>query len=113
MNVVAKILLTAVLVLLISHFLPGVAVADFITSIVVAMVLAVLNVFVKPILILLTLPVTLLTFGLFLLIINAILIVLCARIVDGFAVHSFFTAFLFSIILSFFQSVLFSVKRDK
>ena len=108
MNILVRILITAVLVLVIAKFLPGVTVNSFSTSIIVAIVLALLNLIVKPILVILTLPVTILTLGLFLLIINGLMIVLCTKIVDGFAVHSFFTAFLFSIILSLSQSIIFS-----
>lgn len=117
MNLIIRILLTAVLVMVIAHFMPGVALKgthglssdNFVTAIIVAVVLGLLNLFVKPILVLLTLPVTLITFGLFLLVINALIIMLCANLVDGFAVSSFWTALLFSLILSVLQSVLFSL----
>jgi putative membrane protein len=108
MNILVRIIITAIFVLIIAKFLPGVTVNTFSTSIVVAIVLALLNLIVKPILVILTLPVTILTFGLFLLVINALIIILCARIVNGFSVHSFLTAFLFSAILSIAQSLVFS-----
>ncbi len=111
MNIFYKILVTSILVLLISKFLPGVVVHDFATSIWVAIVLGILHLFVKPIFVLLTLPISIITLGLFLLIINAILIVICTKIVDGFAVHSYFTAFVFSIILSVLQSIIYRIKR--
>jgi putative membrane protein len=76
--------------------------------------LGLLNIFVKPILVLFTLPVTLFTLGLFLLVINAILILLCAKIVGGFRVDSFFTALIFSVVLSLSQSVMYGLlKEDK
>jgi len=117
MNLIIRILLTAVLVMVIAHFMPGVALqgthgvssGNFMTAIYVAIVLGLLNLFVKPILVLLTLPVTFFTFGLFLLVINALIIMLCANLVDGFAVSSFWTALLFSLILSILQSVVFSL----
>jgi putative membrane protein len=97
-----------------SHFIKGVYVENFTTSIIVAMVLGLLNLFVKPILILFTLPITLFTLGLFLLVINAILILLCAKIVGGFRVDSFFTALIFSMVLSLFQSIMYGlIKEDK
>jgi len=119
MNLIIRILLTAVLVMVIAHFMPGVALqgthgvssGNFMTAIYVAIVLGLLNLFVKPLLVLLTLPVTFFTFGLFLLVINAVIIMLCARLVDGFAVSSFWTALLFSLILSLLQSVIFSLTR--
>lgn len=110
MNLIIRILITALLVMLIAHFMPGVSVASFLTSVIVAIVLALLNLFVKPILVLFTLPVTIVTFGLFLLVINAIVILLCDVIVGGFDVSSFWYALLFSIILSLFQSLVFSMR---
>ncbi|HMI08677.1 MAG TPA: phage holin family protein [Flavobacterium sp.] len=113
MNLIIRILVTAVLVMVIAHFMPGVTVATFGTSVIVAIVLGLLNIFVKPILVLLTLPVTILTLGLFLLVINALIISLCAKIVDGFRIETFLTAVIFSIILSVLQSVLFSLTDEK
>jgi putative membrane protein len=86
--------------------MPGVYVAGFTTSIIVALVLGLLNIFIKPIMVLLTLPFTIITFGLFLLVINALIIMLCTQIVGGFSVASFWTAFLFSVILSISQSIM-------
>ena len=71
MNLLFRILITAVLVVVIAHFMPGVSVDTFTTSLIVAVVLGLLNIFIKPILILFTLPITIVTFGLFLLVINA------------------------------------------
>ena len=81
MNLLIKILVTAGLVLLIANFMPGVHVAGFTTALIVAMVLGLLNIFIKPIIVIFTFPVTILTLGLFLLVINAIIILLCANIV--------------------------------
>jgi putative membrane protein len=107
MNLLIRILVTAGLVLLIAHFMPGVRVAGFTTALIVAVVLGLLNIFIKPILVILTLPVTILTLGLFLLVINTLMILLCDEIVgEGFSVDSFWTAFLFSIILSLSQSIM-------
>ena len=113
MNLLIRILITAILVVIIAHFMPGVAVASFTTSLIVAVVLGLLNAFVKPILILLTLPVTLITFGLFLLVINALIILLCTKIVGGFHVESFWIALFFSIILSISQSIVYWFSKDK
>ena len=106
MNLLIKIIITAVLVLLISNFMPGVHVASFTTALFVAIVLGLLNIFIKPILVIFTLPVTILTLGLFLLVINALIILLCTNIVGGFSVDSFWTALFFSIILSLLQSIM-------
>ena len=112
MQLLIRLFTTALLVLLIAEFLPGVAVASFTTSLLVALVLSLLNVFVKPVLILFTLPVTLLTMGLFLLAINALLIIFCAKIVGGFVVDGFWTAVFFSIILSVLQSLTYSLTQN-
>ncbi len=106
MNLLLKIIITSVIVLILANFLPGVYVNGFTTALVVAVVLGLLNIFIKPILVLLTLPVTVLTLGLFLLIINALMIVLCSQIVDGFKVETFLTAIIFSVLLSVCQSIM-------
>ena len=116
MNLLIKLLLTAVAVVILAYFLPGVTLEGntFMTALKVAAVLALLNVFVKPILVLFTLPATILTLGLFLFVINACIILLADKFIDGFMVSSFWTALLFSILLSFLQSILYSVlKEDK
>lgn len=113
MNLLVRILVTAVLVLVIAYFMPGVTVDSFMTSVIVAVVLGLLNIFIKPLLVLFTLPVTIVTFGLFLLVINAVIIMLCTEIVTGFEVRSFWTALFFSIILSISQSVMFSMTGQK
>lgn len=112
MNLILRLIVTALLVMGIAYFMPGVHVDGFGTAILVAIVLALLNLFIKPILVLLTLPVTFITLGLFLLVINAVVILLVDYIVGGFEVSSFLTALFFSIILSLFQSLLFSFSKD-
>ena len=109
MKLLFRILITSVLVLLISHFMSGVHVAGFITAVYVAIVLGLLNIFIKPIFILLTLPFTIFTLGLFLLVINAIIIVLCTNIVGGFSIDSFWTALIFSLFLSVCQSIMYRI----
>lgn len=109
MGLLLRILITAALVMLISNFLPGVTVESYLQSIYVAIILGLLNLFIKPIIVLFTLPVTILTLGLFLLVINAFIVLLCSNIVGGFHVESFWTALFFSIILSIFQSVVYKL----
>ncbi len=106
MNMLIKLLITTILVVVISHFLPGISVDNFTTALIVAVVLALLNVFVKPILVFLTIPATIITLGLFLLVINALIIMRGDYFVDGFRVSGFWSAFIFSIILSVAQSIL-------
>jgi putative membrane protein len=112
MNLIIRILLTAVAVVIIAKFLPGVAVEGFTSAIIVAVVLGLLNLFVKPILVLLTLPITVVTFGLFLLVINALIILMANSFIDGFTVDGFWIALLFSLLLSLLQSILFSVLKE-
>ncbi len=112
MKLLLRILITAGLVMAIAYLMKGVRVDEFTTALTVAVVLALLNFFVKPILVLLTLPVTFFTLGLFLLVINAIIILLCDEFVDGFEVSSFWTAMLFSIILSLSQSLVYQITGE-
>ncbi len=114
MKSIFKIILTTIAVLVVAKILPGVHVDGFTTSLIVAIVLALLRFIVKPILIVLTLPITLITFGLFLLVINAILILMADYFIGGFEVKGIWIAILFSILLSIFQSILFQfLKEDK
>jgi putative membrane protein len=109
MNLLIRIIVTAGLVFGIAHFLPGVHVAGPATAMVVAVVLGLLNIFIKPIMVLLTLPFTIVTLGLFLLVVNAIIILLCTKIVGGFTVDTFWIAMIFSVVLSLSQSIIFSI----
>ena len=115
MKLLMKLVLSAIAVIILAKLLPGVTLDDtFTTPFIVALVLAILNVLVKPILIILTLPITILTLGLFLLVVNALIILLADKLIDGFQVSSIWTAILFSLLLSFLQSILYSVlKEDK
>ncbi|MEP6260028.1 MAG: phage holin family protein [Gillisia sp.] len=112
MRFIIRLLITAVVVVLLAQFLPGVAVASFGTAVIVAIVLALLNLIVKPILVLFTLPVTVLTLGLFLLVINAVIILLVDAFITGFNVDGFWVALIFSLLLSIVQSILFSILPD-
>ncbi|MEN8965077.1 MAG: phage holin family protein [Polaribacter sp.] len=112
MKTFLKILLTAVAVIVLANILPGVAISGYISAIIVAFVIALLNMFVRPLLIFFTLPATLVTFGLFIFVINAVIILLADKLVDGFAVSGFWAALFFSILLSFFRSALFSLLKD-
>ncbi|WP_299063397.1 phage holin family protein [uncultured Polaribacter sp.] len=112
MKTFLKILLTALAVIVLANILPGVEVSGYVSAIIVAVVIALLNMVVRPLLIFFTLPATLVTFGLFIFVINAIIILLADKLVSGFAVSGFFSALLFSILLSIFRSALFSLLKD-
>ncbi len=114
MNTLLRILLTALAVVLLAKLLPWVHVDGYSSAIWVAIALGLLRVTVKPLLILFTLPATILTLGLFLFVINAVIILLADYFVSGFTVDGFWVALLFSVLLSFLQSVLFSaILKDK
>ncbi|HUH35383.1 MAG TPA: phage holin family protein [Moheibacter sp.] len=101
MRSIISFLLTGLIVLGLAHLLPGVEVSSFWGALLVALVLGILNAFVRPILVFLTLPATLITFGLFLWVINAIIILLASWFLgDYFHVTSFWWALLFSFLLS-------------
>lgn len=112
MKLILRILLSALAVVILAKILPGIGVDSYFTAIIVAIVLSLLNFIVKPILVILTLPITILTLGLFLLIINAIIILLASRLIDGFAVDNLWWALLFSLLLSFLQAILFSLLKE-
>lgn len=108
MNFIIKLIISTLAVLITSYVLPGVEIVDnnFFTAVLVAAVLAFLNAVVKPIMILFTIPITFFTLGLFLLVINAFIILLAAKIVDNFHVNGFWWALFFSLILSLTTSIL-------
>ena len=112
MKLLLRVLLSALAVVILAKLLPGASVDSYLTAILVAVVLSLLNFLVKPILIILTLPITLLTLGIFLLFINAIIILLADYFIAGFGVDGIWWALLFSLLLSLLQSLLFSVLKD-
>lgn len=106
MNFILKLLTSTLAVIITTYVLPGVDVDNFLIALLVAVVLSFFNAFLKPLLIILTLPITILTLGLFLLIINALIIILTDAIVPGFHVDGFLWALAFSIILSLVMMLL-------
>lgn len=114
MKLIIRLLLNAIAVIVLAKLLKGIHVDNYTTAVIVALVLSILNLIVKPILVLFTLPVTLLTLGLFLVVINAVIILLADKLIDGFVVSNFWWAILFGILLSALQSLLQSfLKSDK
>ena len=101
-----KTILTSVAVLFAAYILPGVTVDSTLTAMLVALVLGLLNSFVKPILIILTIPITIFTLGLFLLVINILIVYWASEIVEGFRVAGWGSALLFSILVSIVSSFL-------
>ena len=109
MKLLIRILVTTILVLVLSYFMKGVRVDGLVTAITVAIVLGLLNAFINPVLVFFTLAFTIFTLGQFIIVINGILILACTKIVGGFHVDSFWTATLFSVILSLSQSIMYKI----
>lgn len=109
MRLILNWLAAAVVILIAAFLLPGVSVDGLVAALILAVVLGAINGFIRPILVLLTLPLTILTLGLFLFILNALLIQLAAAIVPGFHVASLWSAMLFSIVLSIISAVLYQM----
>ncbi len=104
-NILLQLIIAGLAIIFTAYLLPGIVVNDYLTGIIIAALLALLNITIKPILIFLTIPITLVTLGLFLLVINALLVMIAAEIVSGFTVDNFWWALLFSVILSVVNSV--------
>lgn len=113
MNMIIRFLLSGVAVMLTAYLLPGTHVQDYWAALLVAVLISVSNVVVKPILVLFTIPITVLTLGLFLLVINAIIILMVDYFVDGFSVDGFWWALAFSLILSVFNSLFGDLTKAK
>ncbi|CAM3537495.1 hypothetical protein FSS13T_04340 [Flavobacterium saliperosum S13] len=106
MNLLIRLLLTTILIVVLANFLPGIHVNTIKAALIVAVVLALLNTFLKPVLVFFTLPITVVTLGLFLLVINAGMVLLADYFIDEFKVDSFLNALVFSVVLSVSQWVL-------
>lgn len=100
MGIIINLIVNGLAVYITAHVLPGVSVENFLTAVIVSVVLGLVNTFIKPILFILTLPATLLTLGLFTFVINVLMVYLVTTFVPGFHVDSFWSALLFSIVLS-------------
>lgn len=107
MNFLLLILITALVAFGLAHFLKGIHVDTFWTALIFALILAVLNVFVKPILIILTLPLTIITLGLFLFVVNTLVVLLASRFVRGFSIDNFGWGLIFALLLALITSVVF------
>ena len=102
LNTILRWILYAILIVLVSWIVPGIEVDNFVSAMFVCIILALVNTFIKPIIQLITLPVNILTLGLFSLVINAFMLMLAGWIAPGFEVEGFLSAFLGSLLLSLF-----------
>jgi putative membrane protein len=108
-----RFLLSGLAVVLTAYLLPGVNVEHYGYALLVAAVLSLANIVVRPILVLLTIPITIFTLGLFLLVINAVIILIVDYFVPGFSVDGFWWALAFSLILSIFNSIFDDLTKEK
>lgn len=106
MNIIIRLLVSALAIAVTAYLLPGVDVSGWQTYFILAIVLGALNLFLKPLLVLLTLPLSIVTLGLFTIVINTLLVMLADKIVDGFAVDGFLWALIFGLVLAIVNSVL-------
>ncbi len=111
MEILINWIISALAILAAAYILPGVHVTSFVTALVTAVVLGIINAALKPILIILTLPINILTLGLLTFVINALVIILTANLVPGFKVYGFWWALIFSIVLSIINSFLHSLNK--
>jgi putative membrane protein len=100
MKILAKWLLSAAALLAVAHFYSGVTVTSFTAALIAAFVIGLLNTIVRPIFVLLTLPITLITLGLFLFVINALMFYMASGLLDGFGVRNFTAALIGSLLYS-------------
>ena len=105
-SILASWIVSAMVIFSIAYIIPGVRVSAFSTALVVALVLGVINAILKPILIILTLPINIVTLGLFTFVINALLILLVSYFVPGFKVDGFLWALVFGVVLSIVNTVI-------
>ena len=111
MKLILNLIIRILAVVIAASLIPGVVVEGFAAALVLVVVLGVLNTVVKPIIILLTIPVNFLTLGLFTFVINGFIVLLVSLLVDGFSVSSFWTGLLFSIVLSLVNGFLNTLKK--
>ncbi len=106
MSILINWLISAIAIIISAYIIPGIRVPNFTTALITAVVLGILNAVIKPLLLLLTLPVNILTLGLFTLVINAVIILLVSSLVPEFQVDGFLAALLFAVVLSVINSLL-------
>ena len=109
MGLLIRWIVSAIAIILTAYLLPGIHISSLGAALVTAVILGIVNAILKPLLVLFTLPLTILTLGLFTFVINALMILLVSAIVPGFKVDGFWWALLFSIVMSLINSVLLKV----
>ncbi len=111
MKILSCLLVNVLALLIVSHIVPGFIIRDFRTAVIAAIIIGLVNTFIKPIFTLITLPLTILTFGFFSFILNVLMLMLAASLTPGFHIAGFFTAIIASICLSLTSSFLYSLTK--
>ena len=111
-SLVRNLIINTLSIFAVSYILSGIQVESFATALILAVVMAVLNVTLKPLLILITIPLTVITLGLFLLVVNVLVLYAAAALIDDFQIAGFWWALLFSLLVSFVNSVLFGLGKN-
>ena len=106
------LLINTISIFAVSYILSGIQIDSFVTALIVAVVMAVLNVTLRPLLILITIPLTVITFGLFLLVVNVLVLYAAEALIDGFRIAGFWWALLFSFLVSFVNSILYGLGKN-
>jgi len=109
---IRNLLINTISIFAVAYILTGIQVDSFVTALIVAVVMAVLNVTLKPFLILITIPLTVVTFGLFLLVVNVLVLYAAEALIDGFHITGFWWALAFSFLVSFVNSILFGPEKN-
>ena len=111
-GLLVNLLINTISIFAVAYILSGIQIDTFMTALIVAVVMAVLNVTLKPLLILITIPLTVITFGLFLLVVNVLVLYAAEFLIDGFHIAGFWWALAFSILVSLVNSILFKPGRN-
>ena len=111
-GLIRNLLINTISIFAVAYILTGIQIDSFVTALIVAVVMAVLNVTLKPFLIVITIPITIITFGLFLLVVNVLVLYAAAALIDGFHIAGFWWALLFSFLVSFVNSILFGAGKN-
>lgn len=113
MNIILKWILFALLIMFIAWVIPGITVTGFISALIVVIVLSIVNLFIRPLVELISLPLNVITLGIFSLIINALLFLLAAKFSPGFQIDGFWSGFFGALILSVFTPMIDKINISK
>ncbi len=113
MKWIVKIFLNGIALIIVAQLISGIEIKGFTAALIAAVILGLVNTFIRPILLLLTLPITFFTLGLFILVINALTFAFTAWIVEGFYVYSFWGAFFGALLTSLFSWILNGISKEK